>query len=201
MTSAADFASSYRTGYGELVEPGSLQFVRLLPGPIERVWSWLADSDKRAQWLAAGDLPPQSGMPFDMYFDHASLTPDDVPAPERFRHEGGAIRTGHRLLRCEPPRVLVISWGGVNEELSEVTFELSPQGDQVRLVLTHRRLARPATVLSVSGGWHTHLAVLQAKLAGRTPAPFWTMHQELEQDYAARLSQAASDAAPGDGPA
>ena len=194
MTSDSTSAS-YRTGYGELVEPGSLQFVRVLPGPIERVWSWLADSDKRAQWLAAGDLPARPGMPFEMRFDHASLTPDDVPAPERFRHEGGVIRSEHRLLRCEPPHVLAISWGGANEEPSEVTFELSPQGDQVRLVLTHRRLVSRATTLSVSGGWHTHLAVLAAKLAGRTPAPFWTMLEELEQDYAARQGRAASDGA------
>ncbi|MBV7482680.1 SRPBCC family protein [Bordetella sp. BOR01] len=189
-------ASSYRSGYGEFVESGALQFVRVLPGPVERVWAWLADSGKRAQWLAAGELPAQPGMWFEMRFDHNGLTPDTGPVPERFRAYEAGVATRHRLLRCEPPHLLSISWGGGNEELSEVTFELSPQGEQVRLVLTHRRLVRGDTLRSVSSGWHTHLQVLADKLAGRVPPPFWTMVDTLEQDYAARLGQAAAGNSP-----
>ncbi|MCD0506015.1 SRPBCC family protein [Bordetella petrii] len=191
MSHAATSVSSYRKGYAEPVESGALQFVRLLPGPIERVWAWLADSDKRALWLAAGDLPAQPGAGFELRFDNSGVAPGSDPVPEKFRAYEGAIATQHTLLRCEPPRLLAISWGGKHEELSEVTFELAPQGDLVRLVLTHRRLVRADTRLSVSAGWHTHLAVLADKLEGRTPTPFWTMYSVLEQDYAARLGQAA----------
>ncbi|HYG45747.1 MAG TPA: SRPBCC family protein [Bordetella sp.] len=186
-------ALSYRTGYGELVEPGALQFVRVLPGPVERVWSWLADSGKRALWLAAGELPAQPGTPFEMRFDHNELTPDNEPVPERFRGHEGGVTTQHQLLRCEPPRLLSISWGGGNEEPSEVTFELSPQGDSVRLVLTHRRVVRSNTLRSVSSGWHAHLQLLADKLAGRVPPPFWTMVDTLGQDYSARLGPSAAD--------
>ena len=37
--------------YGELLDESTVRFERLLPGPIDRVWSYLTKSDKRAQWL------------------------------------------------------------------------------------------------------------------------------------------------------
>lgn len=40
------------TGYGEKIAEESIRFERLLPGPIERVWAFLTESDKRGQWLA-----------------------------------------------------------------------------------------------------------------------------------------------------
>jgi uncharacterized protein YndB with AHSA1/START domain len=40
--------------YGALIEPTTVKIQRLLPGPIERVWAYLTESDLRRQWLAAG---------------------------------------------------------------------------------------------------------------------------------------------------
>ena len=34
--------------YGIVTEAGAVRFERLLPGPIERVWAYLTDPDKRA---------------------------------------------------------------------------------------------------------------------------------------------------------
>ena len=42
------------SAYGELIEPTTLKIQRLLPGPIERIWAYLTDSDLRRKWLAAG---------------------------------------------------------------------------------------------------------------------------------------------------
>ena len=42
--------------YGELLDKNTVRFERLLPGPIERVWAFLTESDKRAQWLCGGDV-------------------------------------------------------------------------------------------------------------------------------------------------
>ena len=39
--------------YGALSEPATLTIQRMLPGPIERVWSYLTESDLRRKWLAA----------------------------------------------------------------------------------------------------------------------------------------------------
>ena len=38
--------------YGTLIGNNSIRFERLLPGPIERVWAYLVEPDKRALWLA-----------------------------------------------------------------------------------------------------------------------------------------------------
>jgi uncharacterized protein YndB with AHSA1/START domain len=37
-----------------LIEPGTVKMERLLPGPVERVWAYITESDKRAKWLCAG---------------------------------------------------------------------------------------------------------------------------------------------------
>ena len=39
--------------YGALIDPATLKIQRLLPGPIERVWAYLTQSELRGQWLAA----------------------------------------------------------------------------------------------------------------------------------------------------
>ena len=38
--------------YGVLTEPTTLTIQRLLPGPVERIWSYLTDSELRRKWLA-----------------------------------------------------------------------------------------------------------------------------------------------------
>ena len=38
------------------IEPGTVKMERLLPGPVERAWAYLTESDKRATWLAAGEF-------------------------------------------------------------------------------------------------------------------------------------------------
>lgn len=177
-----------RTPYGTVIAPGTIRFERLLPGPIERVWSYLTDSDKRARWLAAGEMDARAGAAFDLRFDHAGLSPHQVSTPERFKHYEGGIGSHHQVIRCEPPHVLAITWGGGGEEPSEVTFELAAEGDKVRLALTHRRLADAKTMINVAGGWHTHLSILEHTLAGRTPPSFWTLFDGIEEDYAGRIA-------------
>lgn len=54
--------------YGMIIEPGTLRIQRLLPGPIERVWAYLTESDKRATWLAAGAMKLENGAPLELEF-------------------------------------------------------------------------------------------------------------------------------------
>jgi uncharacterized protein YndB with AHSA1/START domain len=42
--------------YGTIIAPNTIRFERLLPGPIERVWAYLTDPEKRAKWLASGPM-------------------------------------------------------------------------------------------------------------------------------------------------
>jgi hypothetical protein len=68
-----------------------------------------------------------------------------------------------------------------------VTFELADRGDKVLLTLVHRKLGRRSLIVGVGGGWHSHLAVLEARLEGRDPPPFWSMVERLAREYEARV--------------
>lgn len=173
--------------YGELIDASTMRFERLLPGPIERVWSYLIESDKRARWLCGGDAEPEVGGHVDMHFHNASLSKaDDIAPPEKYKDMPEKVSFAGKVTRCEPPRVLAHTWE-FEDEASEVCYELEPQGDKVRLVLTHRKLHSNELLLSVSGGWHTHLDILVDVLEGREPRPFWKTHTGLEAQYTERL--------------
>src|SRR5262245_9950996 len=67
-TSKEPAADGHGGAYGVIVEPDTVRLERLVPGPIERVWSYLTDSDKRGQWFAHGDLEPRVGGAFKLTF-------------------------------------------------------------------------------------------------------------------------------------
>jgi uncharacterized protein YndB with AHSA1/START domain len=183
--------------YGVVTQASAIRFERLLPGPIKRVWAYLTDPDKRATWLASGPVELRVGGRMELRFRHADLSPEaeEVPA-EYARYEGG-VGFEARVTRCEPPRLLSHTWAGAaGGEDSEVTFELSPQGGGVLLVLTHRRLAGRAATVSVSGGWHAHLGILADRLSGAAPRPFWATYARLEAEYEARLASPDAVVAP-----
>ena len=166
--------------YGVLTEPATLRLQRLLPGPIERVWAYLTESDLRRQWLAAGDMELRIAAPVELVWRNDRLSDPPGERPAGFAEE-------HRM-QCEvievaPPRRLAITWGATGG----VTFELEPRGKDVLLTVTHRRVAERATLLNVSAGWHAHLDVLVARLAGGKPTLFWDGWSRLRRDYEQRL--------------
>jgi len=175
--------------YGVVTEPGTIRFERLLPGPIERVWAYLTESDKRAKWLAPGEMEPRVGGIVDFKFVHSSLSRNKAPIPEKFRDMEEGKVTSHSVTRYEPPRLLGLTWGSGKDGPSEVTFELTPHGDEVLLVLTHRRLRDRKAMLAVGPGWHAHLAVLTEHLAGREPEAFWASFSKAEGEYEKRITE------------
>ena len=174
--------------YGVATESRTVRFERVLPGPIERVWSYLTESEKRGKWLASGEMELREGGRVDLKFHHAKLSTKAEQTPERFKkYEGGHTWIG-RITRCDPPRLLSFTWGGVSEDDSEVTFELTPRDGQVMLVLTHRKLRSPAEMANAAAGWHAHLRVLADNLKGREPGPFWSVLDEVEGEYQKRFA-------------
>jgi uncharacterized protein YndB with AHSA1/START domain len=175
--------------YGTLIASDTVRFERLLPGPIERVWAYLTESDKRGTWLATGAVEPRAGGQVELHFLHSGLSPlpDQIPAKYQSMEKGASFTA--RVTRWEPPRLLSHSWPEPSGGESEVTFELTPQGNDTLLVLTHRRLGREQMV-SVAGGWHTHLGILVDRMNGRVPQPFFITHSRLEGEYETRLASA-----------
>ena len=166
--------------HGVLTEPTTLTISRRLPGPIERVWAYLTESDRRRQWLAAGEMELKLGAPFELVWRNDELVDPPAPRPAGFPEEH---RMQSRITELDPPRRLAFTWQGSGD----VSFELEPKGAEVLLTVTHRRLPDRPTLLKVAAGWHMHLDTLVARATGREPDPFWPGWSRLQQEYDRRL--------------
>jgi len=170
------------TVYGTLVEPTVLKLERLLPGPVDRVWSYLTDGELRRQWLASGDMGLSEGSEFEFVWRNDELTDPPGHRPEGMSAEN---RMTCRILDVDPPHRLFITWGAA----SDVLFELTAKGPDTLLTITHRRPPTREVLLNVSAGWHAHVDVLAAKLAGSKPAPHWDNWTRLKAEYARRFPE------------
>ena len=65
--------------HGVVTGKETIRFERLFPGPIERVWAYLTESEKRGKWLASGPMELKPGGKAEFRFDHASLSPTKEP--------------------------------------------------------------------------------------------------------------------------
>jgi uncharacterized protein YndB with AHSA1/START domain len=167
--------------YGALTEPATFQIQRLLPGPLDRVWAYLTDATLRRQWLADGAMPTGVGEPFELTWRN-----DELTDPPGFNPNGlqGVQSMQSAITALDPNRTLSITWG----RTGGVTFSLEPKGSEVLLTVTHHRLADRSMLLSISAGWHAHLNILAARLAGHAPEPFWDAIGRLTPEYKARLA-------------
>ena len=168
---------------GEFPVRGEVRLVRLLPGPIERLWDYLTVPEKRARWICGGALEQKPGGKVEFAMHHKNLSPNEAP-PAKYAHvQDPGVTFEGRVLRCEPPRLLEFTFG---DDDSIVTFELTPEGDRVRLVLTHRsRGADVPEQPNYASGWHIHTALLIAELEGRPRPAFWAEHARLLPKYEA----------------
>jgi uncharacterized protein YndB with AHSA1/START domain len=152
--------------------PNRIRLERLLDAPPETVWRYLTEAELRAQWFMGGtDAKPDSE--FELLVDHDNLSEEEVPYPESFAASKG-IRFSEKVIRFDPPRLLETTFqGGKN---GRVTYELRPEGEKTRLVLTHSGITSPVGAQDFGGGWTSHLTVLEERLAGRSVRNFWELH-------------------------
>src|ERR1700742_2994180 len=130
--------SATRDAYGTLIEPTTLKIQRLLPGPIERIWAYLVESDKRRKWLAAGEMELKVGAPFELAWRNDELTDPPGKRPDGFGEEH---RMHSRITALDEPRRIAFTWDGSGE----VSIELQQHGSDVLLKMIHRRLATGTT--------------------------------------------------------
>ena len=150
--------------FGTITARSSVIFERYLPGPIERVWSYLTNPRYLAKW-----------------FDEGSIA----------GHVGGSVRfemgVEGRVTAYDPPHLLEYTWkeddapGGPIAN-AVVRWELAKEGDRVHLTLTHARLPEYSLV-SHGAGWHTFLERLSACLEDREPPPIKETYSRLEAEY------------------
>ena len=166
--------------FGILTEPATLTIQRLLPGPIERVWAYLTESELRRQWLASGEMAMQVGAAVELVWRNDELSDPPSRRPEGFPAEH---RMQAEVTELDPPHRLAFTWGSTGG----VTFELQaggrggaayldpPPGRRAQhLAQCERGLAHP----SGRAGGTCH---------GPAPAPFWDSWRPARAEYEHRL--------------
>ena len=140
------------------VDGDTITFRRFYRHRIEHVWDAIATEAGLRGWLMA---------------THVAIGADTielVSGPPGYRSTG-------KILRREPPRVFEYEWNvaPVREmphgERAIFRYELAPDGDGTRLVVTIRKLTR-TTIAGFLPGQHAFLDRLAAQLDGE-PMPDW----------------------------
>jgi len=159
------------------VGPDAIRLERLLDASPDTVWRYLTEAELREQWFMGGTDAKPDGE-FDLLVDHDKLSTDTVPYPDGYDCFKGRVFR-ERVLSFDPPRRLQTTFQG--GEGGIVTYELFPEGGKTRLVLTHSNITSPSGFQDFGGGWTSHLAVLQEKLAGRSVRDFWALHAQSRE--------------------
>jgi uncharacterized protein YndB with AHSA1/START domain len=169
----------------ERVAPDTIRLERELDAPVDKVWRYLTEADLRREWFMGGTDARESGE-FELLNDHDNLSDEDVPYPENYAEFKGRV-WNERVIRFEPPRLLETTFmGGKN---GNVTYELFPDGDRTRLVLTHSGIQSGTGAQDFGSGWNSHLTVLHEKLAGRSIRNFWELHMRSRDAVKQALAQ------------
>lgn len=173
-------ATQFNDLRGTLSDGNVLRIQRRLPGPIQRVWSYLTDSDLRRQWLASGPMQLRPGASFELVWRNDDLSSSPAERPDGFSAES---RATCEFVELEPPKRMRYIWPGVGD----VSIELEALDNEVMLTMTHRQLSGDRLILNVCAGWHAHLALLVALLEDRRPPSLWSTWKRLRKDYEEQL--------------
>jgi len=157
----------------------TVRLERLLDAPVDRVWSFLIDSDKRALWFAAGPMELEAGGKLSFTFAHETLSAKPADSPSRFAPASGRVADGH-VEAIDPPHSLAFHWGGGDDVAH---FTLTPEGDRTRLVITHKHLTTRTNRVMVASGWDAHTQVLARALAGERLDSFWGAFETAFSQY------------------
>ena len=168
---------------GVLRDLHTVEFKRLIPGPIELAWEFLTKREKLKTWFADVTLEPRLGGAVDIHFD-----PDTC---------GGCSAGVRGVVReFRPPHVVAFSWiqlkaqpdGSMQErDEGEVRFELAERGDKVLLTLLHSRLSTDE-LIAHSAGWHAYLQNLESLMSERGRSDFMATARRVRPGYEDQLA-------------
>jgi len=168
---------------GILRDLHTVEFKRLIPGPIELAWEFLTKREKLKTWFADVTLEPRLGGAVDIHFD-----PDTC----------GGCSAGMRGIVREfrPPHVIAFTWIQLKAQLDgsmqerdegEVRFELAERGDKVLLTLLHSRLSTDE-LIGHSAGWHAYLQNLESLMSERGRIDFMAVAGRVRPGYEGQLA-------------
>ena len=163
---------------GVLRDLHTVEFKRLIPGPIELAWEYLTKRELLKTWFADVTLEPRLGGAVDVTFDKDTC--------------GGCSAGVRGVVReFRPPHVIAFTWiqrraqpdGSIaDSDEGEVRFELTERGEKVLLTLLHSRLPT-SELTSHSAGWHAYLENLEARISGRGRIDFMAVARRVRPAY------------------
>jgi uncharacterized protein YndB with AHSA1/START domain len=163
---------------GTLHDLHTVEFKRLIPGPIELAWDYLTKRELLKTWFADVTLEPRLGGAVD-------VTCGGCSAGVR-----GVVR------EFRPPHVIAFTWiqrraqpdGSIaDSDEGEVRFELAERGEKVVLTLLHSRL--PTEELTGhSAGWHAYLDNLESLISGGERVDFMKVVGRVRPRYDERIA-------------
>lgn len=138
----------------------SFVYVTYIESTPEKVWHALTDAD------ASGT-----------YWGHRNIS--DWQAGSSWEHQrtdgSGIADVVGEVVESRPPKRLVTTWSdpgaGPDEEPSQVTFDIQPYQQIVRLTVTHENLADDADRQQAAQGWAAVLSNLKSFLETGSPLP------------------------------
>ena len=170
---------------GVIVDKDTIRFERLLPGTVGDVWKYFSDANFINQWLASANIEARAGSRIELNFAET--------AGGEF---AGSARVRGLITVVDAPRTINYSWMDAQTALqSNVSFELFSEGENTKLVLTHKRL--PDNKLAdFLAAWHVRLDVLIAKLRKAIAPEFAQSLQKMLPIYSALVLTTFSSVAP-----
>jgi uncharacterized protein YndB with AHSA1/START domain len=130
---------------------------------IEDLWSALTDPQRLARWIGTVEGDLRLGGEFRARFTSSWEGPGRVDV-------------------CEPPRRLRLTMSPGQDDQTVIEAELTPNGNQTRLVVEERGLPVDGAA-GYGAGWQAHIEDLGAHLAGRETADWRTRWIELTPAY------------------
>jgi uncharacterized protein YndB with AHSA1/START domain/DNA-binding transcriptional ArsR family regulator len=145
-------------------------YVTYIHATPDAVWHALTDAGLTAEyWGHRNESDWRSGLPW-----------------QHVRTDGSGIAdVVGTVVRASPPLQLVMTFDGPGaeptSEPAQVTFDIEPYQDIVKVTVTHENLPDADAYTAVSVGWPAVMANMKSLLeTGRTlPQPPWEMHAEL----------------------
>ena len=163
-------------------EPATVRLQRLLPGPIEKVWSYITDSELRGKWLATGPMDLRVGGKVELVWRNDNLTDHREERPPGFGRGAPAGKPDHPS-RSAPPSRFRLGWRQRGDVSTRAAAGRNPAHDHAQ------QAAEPQPMLGVSSGWHAHVDVLEARLRGEELPFFWRNFSVLKAEYDKRIPQ------------
>ena len=141
-----------RRAEDDMTDKPQFVYVTYVASTPDKIWQALTDPDITAEYWGhrnVSDWQEGSG------WEHARADGSGVS-------DGGGV-----VVESSPPSRLVLSWGfpGDDEaDRSQVTFDVEPYGEIVRLTVTHEDLPNEAARDQIAGGWPAVMANLKSLL-------------------------------------